>query len=145
MTTLQELVDERDIGRVLVRFAQVVDSKAYDALGDVFAEDLTYEYGGGEQRGLDTLKALNRHHLDVCGGTQHLLGSIRIDVDGDRAVSRSYVQARHQGIGDKAHLSFDTNGEYADQWERRPAGWRIVRREARWFANVGDPSVIGIG
>ncbi|PLW82500.1 nuclear transport factor 2 family protein [Kineobactrum sediminis] len=145
MDTLQELLDERDITRVLVRFAHTVDSKDYAGLAEVYTDDLTFNYGGGEQEGLDTLIDLNRRHLDVCAATQHLLGSIVIKVDGDKAESRSYVQARHQGSGDKAHLFFDTNGEYKDWWERRDVGWRIVRREATWSAHYGDPSVIGIG
>lgn len=143
MTTLQELIDERDIERVLAGFARILDSKDYSALSEVYTEDVTFDYGGGEQQGLAAIVELSRHHLDVCATTQHLLGSICIDVDGDKAFSRSYVQARHQGLGDKAHLFFDTNGEYTDWWERRDMGWRITRREAKWFAQVGDPSVIG--
>lgn len=143
MDTLQQLIDERDISRVLVRFAQVMDNKEWGAIGEVYAEDVRYDYGGGEQAGLDTILKMTRYHLDLCAGSQHLIGTIRVDVDGDRAVSKSYVQARHQGAGDKSHLFFDTNGEYTDQWERRSVGWRIVRRDARWFVNVGDSSVIG--
>lgn len=143
MTTLKELTDERDIARVLVNFARILDSKDYSALSEVYAENITFDYGGGEQHGLVAIMELSRHHLDVCAATQHLLGSVRIDVDGDTAISSSYVQARHQGLGDKAHLFFDTNGQYKDWWERRDMGWRITRREAKWFAQVGDPSVIG--
>lgn len=144
MNTLQQLIDERDIARILVRFAQVMDNRDWDAMGEVYAEDVRYDYGGGEQQGVDIILSMTRRHLDVCGGTQHFIGNISVDVDGDRAVSRSYVQARHQGRDDKAHLFFDTNGEYTDQWERRAAGWRIVRRDSKWFAMVGDPSVIGL-
>jgi hypothetical protein len=31
--------------------------------------------------------------LDICGPTQHLIGSILVDVNGDEAPSRAYVQA----------------------------------------------------
>lgn len=143
MTTLQMLLDEREITRGLARFARVLDQKDWDALGDVFAEDVSFDYGtGGDRHGMVALVDNMRRFLDGCGGTQHLIGSIMVDVDGDRAVSRSYVQARHQGIGQKAHLFFDSNGEYIDQWERRPQGWRIVRRDAKWQMHMGDPSVL---
>lgn len=146
MTTLQVLLDEREITRGLGRFARILDQKDWDAVGDVFAQDVSFDYGtGGDRHGLAALLDNFRCFLDVCGGTQHLIGSIMVDVEGDRAVSRSYVQARHQGIGEKAHLFFDSNGEYIDQWERRPEGWRIVRRDAKWQMHMGDPSVLAAG
>jgi hypothetical protein len=37
----------------------------------------------------------------------------------------------------------DSNGEYIDRWERRPQGWRIVRRDVVWHMNKGDMSVLG--
>ena len=81
-------------------------------------------------------------HLDHCGGTQHLIGSPLIDVDGDHAVSRAYVQARHQRVGDFVGPVFDSNGEYTDHWERRPQGWRIVHRHASWSVNTGEPTIL---
>lgn len=144
--TLQALLDERDITSGLARFARVLDSKSWDQLTDVFAADLTFEYGTGlEQSGLAELRDNMTRFLDKCGGTQHLIGSIMVDVDADRAVSRAYVQARHQGVGVHAGPVFDSNGEYIDQWERRAEGWRIVRREARWASQTGDPAIIGAG
>jgi hypothetical protein len=65
-----------------------------------------------------------------------------VDVDGDRATSRAYVQARHQRAGDTAGPVFDSSGEYIDRWERHPEGWRIVRRDAIWAAHSGDPGVL---
>ncbi len=40
---------------------------------------------------------------------------------------------------------FDTSGEYIDRWERRPQGWRIVRRDAVWSVFSGDPAIIAAG
>lgn len=146
MTTLQEMVDDRDIRHGLARFARLLDTKDWAHLSDVFVDDIDFDYGAeGEQKGMDALRHNMRKHLDICGPSQHLLGSIVITINGDTAVSRSYVQARHVGVGDKAHAIFDSNGEYTDRWERRPQGWRIVRRDAKWFAFFGDPSVIGMG
>lgn len=139
---LRALLDERDITRRLSRFARILDQKRWDDLGDVFAHDLTFHYGVEEEQGMDALRAQMRRFLDVCGGTQHLIGSILIDVDGDRAVSRAYVQARHQRRNDPAGAIFDSTGEYVDKWERRPEGWRIVRRDALWFLHHGDPGVL---
>jgi 3-phenylpropionate/cinnamic acid dioxygenase small subunit len=145
MTDLASLLDERAIREQLAHFARVLDKKDWGALCEVFSEALTYNYGaGGEQAGLGALETTMRTYLDVCGATQHLIGSIAMEINGDEAVSRAYVQARHVGAGAKAHLHFDTNGEYHDVWRREAVGWRIVRREAMWFMQVGDASVLAM-
>ena len=142
----QSLTDERAILNLLGDFARILDRKQWDRIPDVFAGDVAFNYGDGqEQAGIAALRLNFTRFLDRCGPTQHLLGSIQIDIDGDTAISRAYVQARHQGSGDKSRAIFDTNGEYTDRWARRPEGWRIVRRDAKWFAHHGDPGVIGIG
>lgn len=143
MVDLQALLDEREIARGLSRFARILDKKRWEELSDVFAEDLSFEYGSGvDQHGIDALRIQMTRFLDVCGGTQHLIGSLLIDVDGDQAVSRSYVQARHQRRDDPVGPIFDSTGEYIDRWERRAQGWRIVRRDADWFMHAGDPAVL---
>ncbi|MEO0031044.1 MAG: hypothetical protein RIS94_802 [Pseudomonadota bacterium] len=141
---LAALAAERAIRDGLARFARVLDGKQWDALGDVFAHDLTFDYGLGEQAGIDALTLNMRRFLDVCGPTQHLIGSIAVTVapGGLAATSRAYVQARHQRADDPLGPVFDSNGEYVDRWERRAEGWRIVRRDALWQTQSGDAGVI---
>jgi len=137
------LSDERAIANALGNFARILDRKEWQRSGEVFATDVTFNYGDGrEQSGLAAMEANFMHYGSIHGPSQHLLGSIQIEIDGDRAVTNAYVQARHQGRGDKAHLYIDTNGEYMDRWERRPEGWRIVRRDVRWDLMMGDMSVL---
>lgn len=143
---IQVLLDERDISRGLSTFARILDGKRWQDLHLVFAMDIEFDYGTGEeQSGMDALRANMARYLDRCGGTQHLIGSILVDVDGDRALSQAYVQARHTGAAEHDKRIFDTNGEYIDRWERRAEGWRIVRRDARWASMSGDAAVIGMG
>lgn len=142
---LAQLLDERDIHRALSRFARIADAKRFDDLGEVFADDVTFDYGTGDDvHGIVALQELLRGHLEHCGGTQHLIGSVTVDVDGDQAVSRAYVQARHQRAGEFVGPVLDTSGEYTDRWERRAGGWRIVRRDARWATTTGDPSILAV-
>lgn len=146
MNDLQPLLDEREIMRGLARFARVLDGKRWDELETVFAADVSFDYGTGQtENGIAALTANMRRFLDVCGPSQHLIGSVMIDVEGDDAVSRAYVQARHQRAGDQGGPVFDTCGEYVDRWERRSEGWRIVHRLAIWATHSGDPSIIWVG
>ncbi|MDF2826920.1 MAG: nuclear transport factor 2 family protein [Mycobacterium sp.] len=141
----EALLDERSIHRALSYFARAADSRAYGLMRNVFADDVVFDYGSGrEERGLAALLNLVTLHLDRCGPTQHLIGSTIIDVDGERAVSKAYVQARHQRRDDPHGSVFDTNGEYTDQWTRRSDGWRIVDRRARWAITTGDPSILHV-
>lgn len=141
---LQTLLDERAISQGLSRFARILDGREWRAVGEVFADNVTFNYGdGAEQAGIAQMREQFTRFLDGCGPSQHLLGSLVIVVTGDTATSRAYVQARHQGAADKAHLFLDTNGEYIDRWERRVEGWRIVRRDVVWHMLQGDMSVLG--
>lgn len=143
MSDLATLLDERAIQRGLSMFARALDERNFESLAEVFAADMTFDYGiGGEQNGLSSLCELVSHFLLQCGPTQHLLGSIIIDVDGDTATSRAYVQARHQRKDDPMGPVLDTNGEYVDQWQRRAEGWRIVRRDVLWQIFTGDNGIL---
>jgi hypothetical protein len=143
--TLEFLAAEYEIRQKLGQFARVLDGKAWADLGEVFAEDVRFDYGSGiEESGMDALRANMRRFLDVCGPSQHLIGSLLIEVsaDGSTARSQSYVQARHQRPNDPLGPIFDCNGEYHDQWRRGPDGWRIMYRRATWQSHFGDPAVL---
>lgn len=142
MTGLAELVADRDIRHGLALFARIIDAREWERLPEVFASDLSFNYGGGEEDGIEALCATMRRFLDRCGPTQHLIGSIIIDVEADTATSRAYVQARHQRRDNPAGPIFDSNGEYVDRWALRAAGWRIVRRDALWATHHGDPAIL---
>lgn len=145
--TVLELAAERAVREGLARFARVLDTKDWPALDTVFAQDVAFDYGLGEQAGLAALTANMRRFLDACGPSQHLIGSIVVTVDpgANTATSRAYVQARHQRPADPNGPVFDSNGEYTDRWQRQPQGWRIVRRDATWHTHTGDPAIIWTG
>ena len=144
---LQRLLDERDIAVLLATLARILDSREWARVSEVVAEDMSFDYtnSGTDVQGREALLGNFRQFLDVCGPSQHLLGSIIIEVDGDHALSRSYVQARHRSKDPADPRLFDSNGEYIDRWERRAEGWRMVHRRAIWASQSGDPSVIGFG
>lgn len=139
-------VDRLAIANQLGRFARILDARDWAAVGEVFAEDVAFDYGDGrEQAGITAMREQFSSHLDGCGPSQHLIGSVMVDFDDAGATSRAYVQARHQGRGDSSDRIFDTHGDYVDRWEKRAEGWRIVRRDAHWSMHIGDPTVLGPG
>lgn len=139
---LATLRAESVIRRSLGEFARIIDGRRWPDLSLVFSEEVVFDYGFGQQSGLKALQATMARFLDRCGGTQHLIGSIIVEVRQAEAVSRSYVQARHQRPSDVAGPVFDSNGEYVDRWERSGACWRIVERHVSWMTHSGDPGIL---
>ena len=86
-----------------------------------------------------------RSFLDDCGPTQHLLGNVMIEVEGDSARSSCYVSDMHKGTGAKAALTFSTLGEYHDRWQREGGVWRMAHRTKLNRAHIGDIGVLGPG
>lgn len=142
---LADLLAERAIARQLILFARAMDARDWAALDAIVAEEATGDYGEGPLAGRAAIVATMRKYLDGCGPTQHLLGNLVIDLDGDRATSRCYVNDIHLGPGDKSALTFRTLGDYHDRWERRDGRWWMVERIKHNRAHVGTFEVFGLG
>ena len=136
---LETLIAEREIAAQLVRFARAMDARDWPACLGILTPDATAEFGTGLLEGADAIVAQIRGYLDVCGPTQHLLGSILVDVDpgGDRATSRAYVSDTHLGRGTRSELTFSTLGDYHDGSVRTDDGWRLAHRLKHSHAVLG--------
>lgn len=144
--SLERLELERELHRVLCRYARGCDERDWPAMDDVFAEQATADYGGQfHLQGRAAIVAMMRAHLDGCGPSQHLLGDLVVDSDGDAVTSRIYIRAAHRGAGDKAALTYETFAEYQDLWTRAPAGWRIAHRFMKVNYEVGSRELLGPG
>jgi len=144
--SIERLELERELHRVLCRYARGCDERDWEVMTEVFAENATANYGGEfELQGRPALVSMMRAHLDGCGPSQHLLGDLVVDVTGDVVTSRVYIRAAHRGAGDKAHLTYETFAEYQDRWVRTTAGWRIGHRVMKVNYEVGTRTVLGPG
>ncbi|WP_116365845.1 nuclear transport factor 2 family protein [Parahaliea mediterranea] len=143
--TLETLLAERAIYRALVHFARAMDERDWDALTALTTDDISADLGAGSLDGRAALVANMRAFLDDCGPTQHLLGNVLIEVEGERASSRAYVSDMHLGQGERAHLTFSTLGDYHDQWRRQDDVWRMCHRRKLNRAHLGDIRVLGAG
>ncbi|MFD6063940.1 nuclear transport factor 2 family protein [Rhodococcus wratislaviensis] len=118
--------------------AVLLDTKDWPGFAATLTEDVV-AYG---RTGPADVVARVRSHLDVCGATQHLLGNIRIEVDGDEARTRSYFRVFHVGLGDRAGMTYECLGEYRDEWRRGSSGWLVAGRVIDVRAEIGDRGVI---
>lgn len=137
---VRALADRAAITDVLHRYCWALDTRTWELLDDVFTidarafliEDLT---------GRDAIKRRIERALEGMDRTQHLVANIQIDLDGDKASCRSYVQAQH--VREAAHggPNYLIGGRYEDRMVRTLSGWRIDFRSLQPLWSDGNPNV----
>jgi ketosteroid isomerase-like protein len=136
---LQSVPDYLQIQRVIHRYASALDKRQWSALDDVFTEDAKVDFVGFHVcEGRQTIVDFVRSVLLQCAATQHFLGNIEIDVQGDTASATCYLSSLHIGLGDYADQTFNVWGEYTDQLVRVANGWRIQYRRLDTIYSSGD-------
>lgn len=135
MSELEAMLTRYAIERELIKFARGMDARDWAGLKAILTPDATADYGQGELHGPDAIIGVIRAHLDVCGPTQHLLGNLLVDREGDTTFSHCYVSDMHLGAGANAHLNFCTLGDYHDVWKLIDGRWRLAdrRKDNRGF------------
>lgn len=124
-------------------YAYAIDTRDWDGLSRLFGDDSMAIYHGlGEFRGAEAIVGLVRSVITQCGATQHLTGTVDIDVTDDTATARSYLQAIHVGMGDNEGQRYTVWGEYHDALEKRGDGWIFTRRELRTQHSEGDIGIV---
>ena len=127
--SLALLFDERTIERALILFARAMDDRDWAAMGEILTDDAVGDFGTGLVTGSAAIIDLIRGYLENCGPTQHLLGNVVVDVDGDVATSRAYIHDVHLNSTADPAIRFYTLGDYHDTWRRNSdGGWRLVER-----------------
>ena len=138
---VQALADERAVINIVSQYCWSLDTKDFEELRNVFTPDAFAILGGTECHGIDAIikrisSALTR--LDV---SHHLVGSHIVEVDGDQASHRCYLQAQHVLKGTEGGDLWMVAGTYEDQLVRTPDGWRIKQRILSRVWTEGNPNV----
>lgn len=141
--SLELLMAEREIARNLTMFARAMDARDWPALAALMCRDATADLGTGPLAGPDEVIALIRRYLDACGPTQHLLGNLLVEIDGNEAQSRCYVSDMHLGPAGKESVTFATLGDYHDRWRHDGTQWKLAHRTKLNHAHIGSFEVFG--
>ncbi|MEW1749608.1 nuclear transport factor 2 family protein [Streptomyces angustmyceticus] len=127
---MSSVADRLDIIETCTRMAWYIDQREWDALGDVFSDEISLDYtslNGGEP-GLVPSKDLVASWSGLLGSfaaTQHLLSNFLVDVQGDTAVTTAMFQATHRMPNDHGGPLWTLGGTYRIGLERTGSGWRI--------------------
>ncbi len=143
VTDLQTLADERDIVGVITRYCRALDTKDWALLDDVFVADATGDLASPATLvGIEAIRARVRAALEHLDGSQHLVGNHEVDVDGDHATHRCYLQAQHVRHAATGGANYLVGGQYDDRLVRTAAGWRIAHRTLTVSWTDGNVGVV---
>lgn len=148
MENVQWLVDRAMISELLFSFARALDTKDVAGYVDNYAEDGTLELpdptattGACIVIHRDEMENFVRKGIVTAySATHHISANHQIILNGDSAISRSYLQAVHVGATPFDH--WDAGGWYDCKYIRTPDGWKFthVKLTAVWLA--GKPGGI---
>ncbi len=119
--------DRQDIGDALLRYATGIDRRDWPLFRSIFTEDCEVDYGEiGAWKGAEAVTDFMQQAHALAGHTMHRLTNQVIDVDGDSAQARTYVDALIM-LGDNSS-GVNAAGFYDDEFVRTAQGWQIARR-----------------
>lgn len=145
MLSQQELSDRFELQDLVYRYAQLIDSKAFDQLREIFTADAHIDYSafGGSVGDLEETIAFLKAAVtaELFPDTQHLNANVQVALAGDTASGRvmcfnPMVMTMPEG-GERTYF---LGLWYQDDYRRTGQGWRICqRREQRsWVFNTPD-------
>jgi hypothetical protein len=136
----RQLADRLAVNDVVVRYFELVDTKDWGRMHEVFTEDTTTRW---------TPDRLVEGRDSIVGAMQHMIGSDEIVtyhhvasmtpvIDGDTADVVVRVRAMHHGAGPRAGKFYESLGIQPTRLVRRPEGWRISHHEWQIAVMLGD-------
>lgn len=139
----QRAIDRTEIQYVLSRYSVAIDTRDVAMFDTVFSEDAELDFGGF--RGVMTRAQFKDRiaNLTYVDSTQHLMGLPTIDVDGDRATTRTYFASQHVRDSLAPHHTMLIGGWYDDAFERIGGEWLITSRRVTGVWAQGNPAVMG--
>jgi hypothetical protein len=139
--TMDELTDRQALADLTIAYSYALDDRRFDDLDDVFLPDATAELGWLLD-GRAAIKARIRDALEPLDASQHLVATHQVQLDGDRATGRCYLQAQHVKRGVDGGSLFVVGGRYDDRYVRTADGWRIAHRTLVVLWTDGNPAVM---
>jgi len=136
------LEDERAIREVLVQYGEYLDARDYAAFAELFASDGVWTGGFGSATGPAAIQVLLEANMGtvpagfVNKDAFHLITTMVIHVEGDRATARSRYQSFRSAEGQPYILY---SGRYFDELVREQSGWKIRRRTTHGVIPYRDP------
>lgn len=125
---VRDLAARRDITDAVQRYMRGLDRLDPELQRSAFHADAVIDCGL-MQGDVDAFVTFAQGLLATMDATHHLLGQVRIEIDGDRARGECYFQAWHRATGEDGSVrDLFISGRYVDDYARRDGAWRIAAR-----------------
>jgi uncharacterized protein (TIGR02246 family) len=145
MHDLQAIADRVEIEALCSEFTDAAMMRDYDRFESLFTEDAVYRIpdAGIEQIGREQIRAGSEHLADEWEYFVQTMYPGSIQVDGDTASGRAYVQELGLLRDGRSMLNYAL---FHDRYRRTPDGWKFTERifEVRYFDTTpltGSPHV----
>jgi hypothetical protein len=130
------LVDRARISDLLNDFARRVDEKDQVGYAGNFAVDGVLVLPFGEFKGREVISEMHGPELPMV--THHISSNHMIEIDGDVARTRSYLQATHVADLTVPTKNWKAGGWYNCELQRSSDGWEFTRVELSVLWAGGD-------
>ena len=132
---------------IMHRYALAVDTKDWQLLETVFAEQLRADFRSfGSKQIYEGPAAgwidLVRSTIQGMDATQHMMGNHLYDIAGNNARGTTYIRALHVCKNAWGGDMYTVGGHYTVEMVRRPAGWRITTYALHVTWHDGDRHVL---
>lgn len=125
---MEDFHSERAIERQLKNYCRSMDRCELELGRQVFFADAQVDYGAMfKGSGHAFVEFAMTAHLQF-DSHLHRITNALIDVNGDTAISETYVEAQFRATENGAKFDIYTRGRYLDRWERREGVWAIAHR-----------------
>ena len=135
--TLENVAHQMAIREVLATHSRGIDRNDAKILKAAYWPDAQVDYGSFKGSAYDFADLIGPALSSAYELTQHILGQTVFRLKETRAVTESYVHARHLVHG--AHEELNFAGRYLDQFELREGQWKILHRQVvmDWCRRAG--------
>ncbi len=125
---LETLIARQQIADVIYRYARGIDRLDFDLVRSCYHPD-AYDDHGSFSGDVEGFIAAAKSFLSRWTATQHFMGNMLIEVDGDKARAETYAVAYHRREDADGNGKDDIMGiRYVDRFEQREGGWKIAYR-----------------
>jgi hypothetical protein len=133
---LEDIVAKQAIGQAIASVQRGIDRNDLALLKSAFHDDADVAYGFFDGSAADFCDIMAGGPADPGSITMHRPANVWIKVDGDRAISESYVFVYSPGAGTQGLIG----GRYLDRHERRDGQWRLSHRTYVLDWNINQPA-----
>ena len=147
-TLLQRLADESDLRDLIHRYAFGLDTKDWVLWRSVFADEVVMDMSDYQPepppRAAPADLVVKNAAVLFAGleRSQHLIGSHRYKIDGDRATITAHMRAEHWLDTGKGGDRYTMFGTYTDDAIRTTDGWKLIRVKLALLREEGNRSLM---